>query len=95
MEFHWINVTEDFAPDNQYYHSTTTRGESGDIEKVSLVYTDENGGYKFVDVPPHKIPTGTYELIGPKVQVCTKLFTPEFAREIHTGFLRTLKFLRS
>lgn len=40
-EFYWIDITEDFSPDNQQYHSAFVRNGSGRIEKVSIVLPND------------------------------------------------------
>jgi len=69
VDFYWIDVTDSTHPDDQYYQATLVRNENWEIMAINLVLPHENGTeVKIVAVPIEEIESGTYEIIGPKVQ---------------------------
>lgn len=42
-DFRWIDITDNFSPDNQQYHASMTKSEDGRIEKVAMIVSDTNG----------------------------------------------------
>eukprot|EP01127_Copromyxa_protea_P003745 TRINITY_DN1352_c0_g1_i5.p2 TRINITY_DN1352_c0_g1~~TRINITY_DN1352_c0_g1_i5.p2 ORF type:complete len:304 (-),score=16.77 TRINITY_DN1352_c0_g1_i5:1080-1991(-) len=67
VEFYWVDITNDNSADNQYYHSALIRHEN-QIKSIAMIVPTASGGFEIVETPVSDIETGTYELIGPKVQ---------------------------
>jgi len=67
-DFYWIEVTSSTDPSDQYYQSTMNRDERGNIISVNIIVPNGQNGYELSRVNIADIVTGTYELVGPKVQ---------------------------
>eukprot|EP01129_Flabellula_baltica_P015056 TRINITY_DN7428_c0_g1_i1.p1 TRINITY_DN7428_c0_g1~~TRINITY_DN7428_c0_g1_i1.p1 ORF type:complete len:278 (-),score=56.41 TRINITY_DN7428_c0_g1_i1:48-881(-) len=72
VDFYWIDITDKIhSPNEQYYQSTLIRDDQGSIVAIRMIVPimgEGNCTYEMVEVPVEDIQTGTYELVGPKVQ---------------------------
>jgi len=69
VDFYWIDVTRSEHPDDQYYRSTLVRNNEGVITAINLVVPSDDGKEAILTaVPLEEIESGSYELIGNKVQ---------------------------
>jgi len=67
IEFYWIEVTEstDYA---DFYYLSAFKKKDNKVDSVSVVQI-QDGKFEFVEIEASKLTTGTYELIGPKIQL--------------------------
>jgi len=68
VDFYWIDVTQSVNPDDQWYQSTLVRDVDGNIFAINMIVVNEESGYEIKAVPVEEIETGTYEILGPKIQ---------------------------
>jgi len=66
VEFFWVDITDSNDPSDQYYNAAVKK-DKDKIFQVSMVVPTPRG-FQAVWTPVSAIATGTFELVGPKIQ---------------------------
>jgi len=66
IEFYWLDVTHSKDPTDQYY-SSALKKEGDNIVSVQLIFPSSEG-FEYREILVNDLESGTYELVGPKVQ---------------------------
>eukprot|EP01124_Arcella_intermedia_P012402 TRINITY_DN18750_c0_g1_i1.p1 TRINITY_DN18750_c0_g1~~TRINITY_DN18750_c0_g1_i1.p1 ORF type:complete len:282 (+),score=44.65 TRINITY_DN18750_c0_g1_i1:252-1097(+) len=70
VEFYWIDVTDSTDAGDQYFQAAVVRTFDRPAKQITALHliVPQPGGHSLQEVPVEKIQSGTYELVGPKVQ---------------------------